>query len=96
MPVQALTEEEYAGHLNWQLWRDMLRFARPYRPYLAILMGIAAVTAGCEAGFNLATRKVIDAAVGGHRAGMLWGGGVYLGLLVTMACCVYGLIRMAG
>lgn len=96
MPIQAFTEEEYAGHLNWRLWRDMLRFARPYARYLVILMGIAVVTACCEAAFNLATRQIIDAAIAGSRGRIVTGAAFFAGLAATLATCVLVLIRVAG
>ena len=94
--VPALTEEEYAGHLNWRLWRDMLHYARPYAKYLIPLVAVAGLTALCEMGFILAMRQMIDAAVAGNRTALIKGGAYYTGLIVLLPVCVFCLIRLAG
>ncbi len=89
-------EQIYEGRVDMGLWRRVLVRVRPYRRPLAGLALAGMVVAGADVLLPLITGAVIDDALtnGGARVWMY--GGMYLGLVVTMALMVCVFIVLAG
>lgn len=89
-------EDEFTGQLNLSLWKRVLRYAWALKQYFIPLLVISAFMAGCDAGFNLAIRGVIDQAVAGSSSGVLRYGLAFLGLVTLQVICVWAFIVVAG
>lgn len=89
-------EQVYEGSLDMSLWRRVLVRVRPYRRPLGGLALAGMVVAGADVLLPQITGAVIDDAItgGGERVWMF--GGMYLGLVVTMAFMVWVFIVLAG
>jgi ATP-binding cassette subfamily B protein len=97
MASEHLEEEVFTGRIDLQLWRRLMRFARPHRRAIFAVMGLAAVVAGCEVALPLLTGRIIDSVKQHGVSPELWGyATAYALTFVVLAACVFGFILGAG
>ena len=96
-PQQRPTEEEYTKGLDLSLYRKLLRFARPHRRDLRLLMLSGVGLALMDASFPLVTKGAVDAVVEkGADADLLFYGAIYAGLSAGLVFFIWALIVLAG
>ena len=90
-------EQEYTKRLDLGLWRQLLRYAKPYRKHLIAIAFIMILTGGIDVVFPLMTRYAIDHFITPGKLEGIGGYAVLYGLLVVFqACDTWILIRTAG
>ncbi len=89
-------DEKPAARMNLKLWKQMLRFARPYRGTMLILIGFAMLLAACEVALPILTGKIIDAIT--HRqSDRVWHLGMaFGGTFLVIVVCIFAFILAAG
>jgi len=90
-----LEEEEFKGQINLALWRKLVRFIRPYRRSVVMLMALAIVVAACDVALPVITGKVIDAVTRQDGSFFRWGI-AYACICATFAVSVCLFILAAG
>ena len=93
-----LQEDEYGGsRFDWQLWRRILRHARPHRRWAIIMLFSGILLAGIETLLPLSNAWLIDQAVSGEVTAAFWGlAALYLALTTAFSVVVWWFIRAAG
>lgn len=95
MSQQEHEEEVFTGKIDFALWGRILRFARPYKREIILLISLAAIVAGCDVVLPLLTGMIIDAVK--KPDVNFWPYGVaYFGTFVVLASCVFGFIHVCG
>jgi ATP-binding cassette subfamily B protein len=78
-------------------WRELLGYVLRYRAEVALLVAQAVVTAAVDAALPLVTRRVVDRVLAdGPSASLAGPAAAYATLLVVLAACIFGFIRVAG
>jgi len=95
MPEQ-LSEEDYTGKIDLNLWKRVLRYAWDVKKYFLPILVIAAFTAACDASMNLAVRGVIDQAVARNQGGVIGYALLFVGLITVQVSCIWAFIVFAG
>jgi ATP-binding cassette subfamily B protein len=97
MSTPNLQEQDFSTQFDWQLWRRVAAYLRPYRMFLVQFIGLAMVVAACEAAYNLMIKYVIDeVAVHGLKANLWQFALIYFGITVVVTACIYGFIVFGG
>ncbi len=95
--MQFQEEEDYTKRFDMQLWKRVLRLAKPYRWHLALILVCMTVCAGIDVLFPQLTRSVIDNCVtAGDTSGIVRYVLMYAGLVLTQGLAVMTFIRIAG
>jgi len=90
-------EQEYNKRFDFGLWAKLLRYAKPYKKWIALLGVVMIGVAGIDVIFPLMTLYAIDHfAVTQSLSGLNYFIFAYVGLVVFQAANVYGLISIAG
>jgi len=90
-------EQEYTKQFDFGLWKQLLRYIRPYRKQLILLAFIMIVVGGIDVVFPLMARYAIDHYITPGRLEGLGGYAVVYGLLVALqAFNTWALINTAG
>ncbi|MBN1755326.1 ABC transporter ATP-binding protein [bacterium] len=95
--MTAFDEKEYIKKFDWGLWRRLLRFTKPYKKYIAVLVILMIGLAGIDVIFPLMTKYAIDHfIVPGTTLGVPRFALVYALLVVIQAFNVWFFISIAG
>jgi ATP-binding cassette, subfamily B, bacterial len=90
-------EEQFGEKVNFELWKKLFTFTRPYRRELMLLIACGIATAIFEASFPLITREVIDdVAANGSDVNLWMYGGIYFTIVVLLSMSTWGFIFMCG
>ncbi len=92
-----LKEQEYENRFDWKLWRQILRYAKPFRKQLILLGVVMVAVAGVDATFPYLTKVAIDEfVVPGTTEGLVPFILLYGGLILLQGFNVWSLITLAG
>lgn len=95
--MNAFEEQDYTKRFDWGLWKNLLKYAKPYRRQLFLLGCVMVAVGGIDVIFPLMTRYAIDNfIVPGTLDGLWIYGAVYAGLVAVQGLNVWLLISMAG
>ena len=95
--MNAFEEQDYTKRFDWGLWKDLLKYAKPYRRQLLLLGCVMVAVGGIDVVFPLMTRYAIDNfIVPGTLDGLWIYGLIYAGLVAVQGMNVWLLISMAG
>ena len=90
-------EEEYTKRFDWELWRKLLLYLKPYKKHLTVLGIVVIILAGIDTVFPLLTRYAVDEYIVPKSLDGLWRFGLlYLFLVITQAGVVWLFIAFAG
>ncbi|SFQ27444.1 ABC transporter ATP-binding protein [Caldicoprobacter faecalis] len=90
-------EQEYTKPFNIDLWKKLIRYARPYKRDLLFLAVIMAASGGIDAIFPLMNRYAVDNFIIPGKLGGLWIFAlIYAALIAVQALNVWMLICIAG
>ena len=98
-------EEHTDGAVQWELWKQLMRYATAYPRELLLLAVCAVVTAGMEISFPLITRAVIDTVAASaeegaaqylNRAELLRYAVLYALTTIMITLSIGGFIRVSG
>jgi ATP-binding cassette subfamily B protein len=93
----SLEEEDFRGHLDWQLWRKMFTFGRPYKPQLLLLAIAAILIAALDTALPLLTKTIIDLVTQqGDVSQLRTVGLVYIAVVVAFVAGIWAFIMLAG
>lgn len=95
--MSAFQEESYNKHFDWSLWKKLVRYVKPYRKLMMLLI-LVMVGVGCiEATFPIMTKYAVDNFIVKKT---LDGIGIfaikYFGLVAIQVINIWGLIVIAG
>ena len=91
-----IDEEATARAVEFEIWKRLFAFTRPYRKELVALIGCGVVTAILEASFPLLTRAVIDDVGANGMDANLWGyAGIYAAIVIALAFGTMGFLYFA-
>lgn len=91
------SDETYEKGMDFELWRKLWRFTKPYRKEVKLLCLTAVITAGVDAALPLVTKAVIDDVQVGWTWDLLIPYGLaYLGLTTVLCLCIWAFIVLAG
>jgi ATP-binding cassette subfamily B protein len=95
--MSAFQEESYNKHFDWSLWKKLVRYVKPYRKLMMLLI-LVMVGVGCiEATFPMMTKYAVDNFIVKKT---LDGIGIfaikYFGLVAIQVINIWGLIVIAG
>lgn len=94
---QLQDEDAFQPRFDFALWRKVLHFARPYRAHLMLLSTLAMACAGCDVLVPWLTGRFVDrVTIPGARGQLMGLGAAYLGVVLTLGCCIFGFILVAG
>jgi len=97
MSLDTNLEDDFQPRLNWDLWRKILLFTRPYRRHFAGLFVVAVLTAACDVLIPLLAGWVIDEVTQHGGEVNLARFGIAFGIVVVVfAMCVLAFITLAG
>ncbi len=97
MSSEHVWEEDYKGKFDPQIWRRILRLARPYRKQLYGLGASGLLLAIIDTLIPILTSRLIDvASKEGLTTSLYTYGGLYALFLTTIALCVWVFIMLAG
>lgn len=95
--MSALKEQEYNKSIDFGLWKDLLKYIKPYKNRVIALIIVMIGVGGVDVAFPLATKYAIDKFITTGQLKGLWGfAGFYAGLVVLQAINVFFLIHIAG
>jgi len=98
--ADTIREEEFTGQFNWDVWRKLLTFARPYRRHFLGIAVLAAGTACSDAFFTLMRKFIIDhvkdVADGKAQPALLGYGALYMTITTLFCVCIFVFIRLCG
>jgi ATP-binding cassette subfamily B protein len=90
-------EDAFQPRINLALWRKTLLFARPYRWHLVVLSIQAIICGACDVTLPWLTGRFVDEITArGAAARLLPYEIAYIGVILTMAVCIYAFILFAG
>ena len=90
-------DDERSGAIDLRLWMNFLRHVRPHRRWAVMMCGFGFGLALVETMIPLLTGWMIDEAINhGATAKLWWMGGIFAGLMVIFAICVWIFIISAG
>lgn len=90
-------EQEYTQPFNMELWKKLIRYARPYRKDLLLLAATMAISGGIDAIFPLMNRYAVDNFIVPGKLGGLWIFALISVILISIqAFNVWRLICIAG
>src|SRR5438094_291163 len=97
MNLDTAHDDAFDPHMDWALWRKVMRFARPYAGYFWALAAVAVLTAGCDIAVLFLPGLIIDHVTRGGGAGGLWGyAGLYTAVSLFFGACIVAFIVLAG
>ncbi|MBL7032522.1 MAG: ABC transporter ATP-binding protein [Candidatus Delongbacteria bacterium] len=97
MTYSTLQEEEYTKRFDLNLWRQALRFVKPYRREVIALIAVMVGVAVLEAIPPFLTRQAIDLfVVPGQLDGLGWFLAIYGAIVILMGLGIWLLIVLAG
>ncbi|MEM7262971.1 MAG: ABC transporter transmembrane domain-containing protein, partial [Planctomycetota bacterium] len=97
LEVEEIEQEERMKGFDWDLWRRVLAYARPYRRSLGIMIVSGLGLAAMESGLPYVTKCIIDNALGeGDVDAHLGYCAIYAGVFIGVAAIVFLFIWMAG
>lgn len=95
--MSAYQEQEYTQPFNMELWKKLIRYARPYRKDLLLLAATMAISGGIDAIFPLMNRYAVDNFIVPGKLGGLWIFALISVILISIqAFNVWRLICIAG
>ena len=95
--MQFHEEQDYNKKFDASVWKQALRYAKPYRFKLLIIMLLMTFTAGIDVSFTLMNRVAIDRFITpGTSEGLGWFIALYVLLAVANSVSVWLFIRLAG
>lgn len=97
MSDDTIHDEDFQARWNWGLWRQVLRFALPYKRLLVAMAVVAILTACCDVAVPFLTGRIIDEVVDAGTESNLFGYGVAFAVVMTVfAMCIFTFILLAG
>lgn len=92
----AFEEEQFAGQLNWPLWKAVFARTRPHWRYFAGLWGVGVGIAACDATFGLVIKRIVDSAVLGVAEKVALFAAAFIGLIALQCTSVLAFILLGG
>lgn len=95
--MNTFEEQEYTKQFDWGLWRNLLRYARPYKKHLVGLAAVMVMVAVVDTVFPMMSRYAVDNfIVPDTREGLAGFAILYAALVVVQSINVFLLIAIAG
>lgn len=95
--MSALKEQEYNKSIDFRLWKDLIKYIKPYTKRIIALIIVMIGVGGVDVIFPLMTKYAIDNFITTGKLKGLWGfAGTYGGLVALQAVNVFFLIYIAG
>ncbi|TET21706.1 MAG: ABC transporter ATP-binding protein [Candidatus Cloacimonadota bacterium] len=97
MVMSVFEEQDYKKRFDWQLWKKLFRYLKPYKKHLAVLGVVVIILAGIDTVFPLMTKLAVDSYIVPRTFEGLWKFGFLFALLVIVqAVVVWLFIAIAG
>ena len=95
--MNAYTEQDYSKEFSLSTWKEIFRFARPYRSNMVYMIFLMITIAGIDSITPFFTRWIIDhVIVPKNTSGLLPFTLVYAGIIVAQAIIIWQFITQAG
>ncbi len=95
--MNAFTEQDYSKEFSLTTWKEIFRFARPYRRNMVYMIFLMITIAGIDAITPFFTRWIIDhVIVPKDTSGLLPFTIIYSGIIVAQALIIWQFITQAG
>lgn len=95
--MQYQEEQDYTKRFDIDIWKKLVRYAKPYHKHLVAIVLIMLLTAVCDVIFPLLNREAIDQFAKLGKLEGIWWFGVRYGLVTLgLAACVFAFTIICG